>query len=64
MKMKSVWRIMEGLTGSFFCNEDEVCMENHGRPDGFIFFAMKRKFISNIIQSMICILFFNSEGLS
>ncbi len=55
---------MEGLTGSFFCNEDEVCMENHGRPDGFIFFAMKRKFISNIIQSMICILFFNSEGLS
>ena len=28
---------MEGLTGSFFCNEDEVCMENHGRSDGFIF---------------------------
>ena len=55
---------MEGLTGSFFCNEDEGCMEHHGRPDGFIFFAMKRKFISNIIQSMICILFFNSEGLS
>lgn len=55
---------MDGLTGSFFCNEDEVCMENHRRPDGVFFFAMKKIFISNIIQSMICILFFNSEGLS
>ena len=24
MKMKSIWRIMEGLTGSFFCNEEDI----------------------------------------